>query len=215
MFRNLLTRTAPGPETKMLEAAIDPKATWAQVILACNRIARLLPVADSVRADVPSKASSQRLLSIIKSIQAEDNNFVTWISTQTEATLRQGTEDSSKDVKESLLTVGYIDVYRTAQIILLQTLLILTTKSTLHADLDRLFDAMDLLRTQADQNTHEMVNQISFSAAEVLSNLEEKSWRTRASQDGKATAGYVSIWPLNIALSVKTLSKERRGDICG
>ena len=49
----------------MMEAAMDPEATWSQVIFACNRIARLLPVADSVRAEVPSTASSQQLLHVI------------------------------------------------------------------------------------------------------------------------------------------------------
>ena len=58
MFKNLLRRVTPGPETDMMEATMDPEVTWSQVIFAYNRIARLLPVADSIRAEAPSFASS-------------------------------------------------------------------------------------------------------------------------------------------------------------
>jgi hypothetical protein len=62
---------------------MGPEATWAQVIFGCNRIARLLPIADAVRAEPPSTASSHRLLDIIRSIEAEDDKFIKWTSTQT------------------------------------------------------------------------------------------------------------------------------------
>jgi hypothetical protein len=44
MFRNLLKRTAPGLETEMVETAMGPEATWAQVIFGCNRIAASSPL---------------------------------------------------------------------------------------------------------------------------------------------------------------------------
>ncbi|KAE9372470.1 hypothetical protein N431DRAFT_558297 [Stipitochalara longipes BDJ] len=147
MFRNLLKRVAPGPETEMMEAAMDPNVTWSQ-ILSVQRCRQLL------QANVYFKS-----------------------------------------------------------IILLQTLLALTIKVTFHTHLSYAFVEMELLRLKTEKCIHEMVNHISFSVAEVLGNLEEEIWNTRTPQDGKAAAGYTSMWPLNIALSVKTLSQEQRAYI--
>jgi len=108
---------------------------------------------------------------------------------------------------------GYVHVYRAARIILLQTLFALTIKVTFHSDLSNKFKEMELSKAQAEYNIQDMVNDISLSVSEVLENLEEESWNKRKSQDDKATAGYVCLWPLNIAFSVKTLGDEQRGDI--
>jgi hypothetical protein len=111
MFRNLLKRTAPGPETEMMDAAMDPEATWAQVIFGCNRIARLLPIADEVRAEPPSTSSSHRLLDIIRSIEAEDDKFMEWISAQTLVSIQYCPTFSVDYVRETLLATGYVNVY--------------------------------------------------------------------------------------------------------
>jgi hypothetical protein len=58
------------------------------------------------------------------------------------------------------------------------------------------FEEMERLRVQTEQNIQRMVNEISVSVSGVLSNLDEKSWSERPSQDGKAAAGYVSMCPL-------------------
>jgi hypothetical protein len=116
-------------------------------------------------------------------------------------------------VRESLLATGYLNVYRAARIILLQTLLALIIKATCHVDLSHVFEEMEVRKVQTEQNIHRMVNEISLSVSGVLNNMDEKSWSKRTSQDGKAVAGYVSMWPLNIALSAKTLSDQQKEQI--
>jgi len=204
---------APGLETEIMEAPMDPEAIWSQAVFACNRIARLLPVADVIRAETPSSASSHRLLDIMKSMEAEDTKSVAWIAAHTQTSLQHGTSLSSEYVRESLLATGYVHVYRAARIILLQTLFALTIKVTFHSDLSNKFKRWSCPKAQAEYNIQDMVNDISLSVSEVLENLEEESWNKRKSQDDKATAGYVCLWPLNIAFSVKTLGDEQRGDI--
>jgi hypothetical protein len=49
----------------------------------------------------------------------------------------------------------------------------------------------------------------------VLQELDGKRWIERGSQDGKAIAGYTSIFPLKVALSVKGLREEQRAVVGG
>ena len=179
MFKNLLRRVAPGSETDMMEAVMDPEVTWCQVIFACNRIARLLPVADSVRAEALSFASGQRLLQFINSIQAEDGRFVKWISNLPQKFLQNTPARSLDDLRDRLMITGYVDVYQAARIILLKTLLALTITTTFHSNLNYASSEMELSRMKTAKTIHEMVNDICFSVAEVLSNLEEETWSTR------------------------------------
>lgn len=91
------------------------------------------------------------------------------------------------------MVTEYVDVYGAARIILLKTLLALSIKATFHSHLSDTFRDTEILRMKSEKVIHEMVNDICFSAAGVLSNLEEETWNTRTSQDGKAAAGYTSM----------------------
>ena len=74
---------------------------------------------------------------------------------------------------------------------------------------------MEKLQLQTNANIVAMVNDISSSVAFIQGVVDEYSWESRMSHDGKAIAGYTSIWPLKFALSVKTLSEEQTKHILG
>ena len=54
---------------------------------------------------------------------------------------------------------------------------------------------MEKLQLQTNANIVAMVNDISSSVAFIQGVVDEYSWESRMSHDGKAIAGYTSIWP--------------------
>ena len=107
------------------------------------------------------------------------------------------------------------NVYRAARIILLQTLLNLGIRALLQTDLSHLAQYMQNLQLQTSKYIYEMVDCISNTTEVVLIKLDGRGWSERGSQDGKAIAGYTSVFPLKVASSVKMISDEQRKHIGG
>ena len=218
MIKNLLRRTAPGLESKLWEESIDSEAPWLQANLALNRIARLLPIADSVLREEPSaELFGERLLHAISLLQTEDQKFQDWsikygtIPSQNE---RSGSYDVEVSQRDSFAN-GSWNVYRAGRIILLQTLLNLANKALLHEDLLYLHENMQKLQLYASTELFVMASDISVSTAFVLAELQGKAWYERTSQGGRPIAAYTAVFPLKVALSVKTLSPEQRDYVSG
>lgn len=213
MFKNLLRRTAPGLESKLWEESIDSEAPWSQANLALNRIARLLPIADSVLRGEPSvELSSERLLHAISLLQTEDQNFQDWsikYGTLPSRNETSGNYDVEASQRDSFAN-GSWNVYRAGRIVLLQTMLNLANKALLHEHLLYLHENMQALQLYTSTELFAMVSDISVSTAFVLADLQGKASHERTSQGGKPIAAYTAVFPLKVALSVQTMSAEQR-----
>jgi hypothetical protein len=218
MLKNLIQRKAPGLETELWEESMNSEAPWSQANLAVNRIARLLPVADAVLREDPSvRSSGEHLLHAISLLRTEDHKFLQW-------SIKFGTMPLHNELSEnSDFTISQRDsfansawnTYRAGRILLVQTLSSLATRALLHEDLLYLHKNMLQLQIFTKKELCAMVDDISGSTAIVLAELEGKAWHERALQGVKPINAYTSIFPLKVALSVKTLTPEQRDYLSG
>jgi hypothetical protein len=197
---------------------MDSEAPWSQAYLALNRIARLLPVADSVLREDPSVGSSSKdLLHTISLLQAEDQRFREWsreYGTLPPQNILSENSDPATSQRDSFAN-GSWNVYRAGRIVLLQTFLSLATRALHHEDLLYLRGNMKELQIYTNTELSAMVNDISVSTGIVLADLQGKAWHERTSQGGKPIAAYTAVFPLKVALSVKSLSSEQRDFVFG
>lgn len=162
------------------------------------------------------------VLQVIRLIQAEDVQYHVWEDWNANTT-NQRIEIADKTTDGNMITppleplypkswLGHrsSNVYRAARIILLQTLSNLTSRAASYQDLFYVAQEMNELHVQTRQELNRMVTEISESTDAVLDNLTGKSSFEPAPQDGKTIAAYSSVFPLKVALSVKSLSEEQR-----
>ena len=78
MITNILRRRPPGPEIDFYEQYAG-KGHYSGIPRAYHRIAKLLPLTDSVLRRVPiGESSDEELLQVLRIAQFEDRNFELW-----------------------------------------------------------------------------------------------------------------------------------------
>lgn len=197
---------------------------YAQVGLASIRIARLLPEADKILQNQTNfdEAAGVQLLQVIEMFEAEERNFEIWRDgavypysygiLNREALLGQ---DNVPDIPlpeeihyySDVWIAGFWNVYRFARFVLLQTLAKLADRVSMHPELAIKVPEMEQLKTWIFVEIDKMVNEICASIPFCLGKVHENGWISyEGGVASKAINGLSCIWPLRVALMVKTLS---------
>lgn len=108
---------------------------------------------------------------------------------------------------------GFWNIYRFARVVLLQTLVQLSMRVSLYPELAPMTPRMDRIREKVFREVDAMVNDICSSIPYTLGKVDAGGWIYRRDSNPismKAISGYTSVWPLRLALLVKTLSDSQR-----
>jgi hypothetical protein len=229
IFKNLLRRLPPGPESDAWAQSVDPDEPWAQVGLATIRIAKLIPMADAILCDgTVADANGYGLLQAINMFEAEDRSFEQWAAASV-SPYTYGVLSRDKLLKngnhagiplpevihyyhDSWIT-GFWNVYRFARVVLLQTLAQLTMRVSLYPELAPMNPRMEAIRQKVLLCVDGMVNDIFASIPYTLGKVDANGWILKPdhrSLSSKAISGYTSVWPLKLALMVRTLTDAQR-----
>lgn len=212
VYRNLTRRILPGPEVALFEESLESykETTWGETTLALASATRLLCKCDDLLARKPSEGrASLALLELISRVREEDCQYPKWYSSVT--------IDPDR-LEDSFFDVIWVNSRRAARITLLQSLVELTLRTHLHADLQHRLKEMSRLRHAAEDTIQTMADEISISTTSLLAEFEGR--RKKACRDGQPIGGvaiayFLSLAPLGIAIGVKTLSDEQRRYIAG
>jgi hypothetical protein len=174
-------------------------------------------------------ANGHRLLQTINMFEAEDRAFETWAATCLEPPYNYGKIDANVLLAKGNLAgiplpetvhyyhdpwiAGFWNVYRFARVILLQTLAQLSMRASLYVELSSMTPRIDQIRERVFREVDAMVNDICSSIPYTLGKVDADGWVYRHDSNPisrKAISGYTSVWPLRLALMVRTLSDSQK-----
>jgi hypothetical protein len=174
-------------------------------------------------------ANGYRLLQTVNMFETEDRSFETWTAACVSPPYNYGLISRSVLLAKGnmagiplpevvhyyhdIWVAGFWNVYRFARVILLQTLAQLTMRVSSYPELAPMTSRMDRIREKALREVDAMVNDICGSIPYTLGKIDEGGWILKndvKSISMKAISGYTSVWPLRLALMVKTLSEGQK-----
>ncbi|CZR55850.1 uncharacterized protein PAC_05738 [Phialocephala subalpina] len=225
---NLDRRLPPGPESILWEKSVDAATCtpFEQIGLAYNRIARIIPAADTALSDLQmGQESAQRLLQAISMCQVEDRAYRSWVASTEHPfvyeTLDKSLFDASKDdraatlppeihVYPSVWAPGLWNTYRAARIVLLQTVSACIEKAARHPELAKKFFNSSIMQQSILIDIDKMVNEICSSIPYILGDIRGKTWAPKDAERVKAWGGFTSLWVLRVLIGVPALGPERK-----
>jgi hypothetical protein len=173
-------------------------------------------------------ANGYGLLQTINMFEAEDRSFEQWVAAAVDpytygALDRQTLLAQGNQAGIPLPTVihyyhdpwiaGFWNVYRFARVILLQALAHLTMRVSLYPELAPMTPRMDGIRQKVFREVDAMVNDICASIPYTLGKVDAGGWIMRnpeKSLSNQAISAYTSVWPLRLALMVRTLMDSQK-----
>lgn len=224
MITNILRRRPPGPEIEFYEQYAE-KGHYSGIPRAYHRIAKILPLADSVLRRISNgESSDQELLQVLAMAQYEDQNFELWEhetedpfvfwTVNRESLLRSNTARAKlPDVVhcyKDILTPGLWNTYRAARIVLLQTIARLAARAKLQPGLSSVLLEIEGISLKAFNDMNTTVSDIFASVPYALGQVNEKGWTPRDAQPQKAFVAMNLILPLRVVLMVDTLTAGQR-----
>lgn len=225
---NLDRRLPPGPESILWERSVDAATCtpFEQIGLAYNRIARILPRADTALSSLHAgQDSAQRLLQAISMCQVEDRAYRSWVAANSHPFIYEILDRSlfaaTKDERAATLppqihvypnvwAPGLWNTYRAARIVLLQTELACIEKAARHPELVEKFPNSTVILQTIHLAIGKMVGEICSSIPYILGDIQGKSWAPKNAERVKAWGGFTSLWVLRVLMGVPALGPTRK-----
>lgn len=226
MIMNILNRVPPGPEINYYQQYAQ-NSHFCGIPSAYHRIAKLLPVADSLlKQDLDVQTSDDNLPRVLEMMVSEDRKFEVWQDEGEDsyvyweldrdnllAVLRQAKPAAlPKTVHcyKDILVPGLCNTYRAARIILLQTTTRLAALATLRPGLSAMRSYFDQLGVKALNDIDKTVNDILASIPYILGEVDEDGWPMQDAEPSKAFAAVSLMVPLRVCLMANTLTAEQK-----